>query len=84
MRASGMQTVASYTLKVESRGEGRATVAATLVPKGEWVRASPEENVVRYDVVLEGSRWKIDDIRSRLGDRDWSLKDLLTRALKAP
>jgi hypothetical protein len=30
------------------------------------------------------SRWKIDDIRSRLGDRDWSLKDLLTRALKPP
>jgi hypothetical protein len=76
--------VASFTLEVESRDDTRATIAVTLAPKGEWVRASPQENVVRYDVVREGGRWKIDDIRSRLGHRDWSLKDLLTRALKAP
>ena len=81
--SQGME-VASYTLAVESRNDTRATIVVTLVPRGEWVRASADENVVRCEVVREGSRWKIDDIRSRLGDRDWSLKDLLARSLKGP
>jgi hypothetical protein len=78
--SQGME-VGSYTLKVERREGRRATIAATLVPKTEWVRASPEENVVRYDLIREAGRWKIDDVRSRLGDREWSLKALLARSL---
>jgi Protein of unknown function (DUF3828) len=80
--SQGME-VKSVKVAFESRSEARATVAATLTPKGEWKRASPKDNIVRYDFIREDGRWKIDDVRSSDGDRRWSLRGLLNENLKS-
>jgi len=79
--SQGME-VKSFTAKVESRDDKRATIAATLTPKGEWIRHSSDDNTVRYDFIREGGRWVIDDVRSTTDGKAWSLKALLREALK--
>ncbi len=76
-------TIKSFALKTERPDATHATVVATLVPDN-WVRASPRENVLRYDLAFDGVSWAIDDIRGVAGPRPWSLRVLLTRALKEP
>ena len=74
-------TVKSDTLTIERRDATHATVAAKLV-LDNWLRASPRENVVRYDLVLDGARWRIDDVRGVAEPHVWSLRDLLTQSLR--
>lgn len=74
--------VASADVKVERQDAKTATVVATLKPGEPYVRNSPEENVVRYDFVRENGRWKIDNVRSHNGDKEWSLRRIFTEALK--
>ena len=74
-------TVKSFTLQTEKKDATRATVVATLVPDN-WVRASPDENIIVYSLIFEGGRWKIDDIGAASGRRRESLKTLLMRSLK--
>jgi hypothetical protein len=49
----------------------------------EWKRASSKDNIVRYDFIREDGRWKVDDVRSSDGDRQWSLRGLLMQNLKS-
>jgi hypothetical protein len=79
--SQGME-VKSFTAKAESQDDKRATIVVTLTPKGEWLRHSPQDNIVRYDFIREGGRWVIDDVRSTTDGKPWSLRDLLTQALK--
>jgi hypothetical protein len=79
--SQGME-VASFTLKIERADERHMTIAATLVPKGEWIRNSPLDNIVRYDFIREDGRWKIDDVRSSNDGAAWSLRQLLTQSLQ--
>ena len=74
-------TVKSFTLQTEKKDATRATVVATLVPDN-WVRASPDENIIVYSLIFEGGRWKIDDIGAASGRHRESLKTLLMRSLK--
>jgi hypothetical protein len=73
-------TVKSYTLTTERRDATHASVVATLVPDN-WLRASPRENVVRYDMTFDGARWAIDDVHGVAGSQAWSLRDLLRQSL---
>jgi hypothetical protein len=72
-------TVKSFTLKTE-KGDATHVVVATLVPDN-WVRKSPDDNIIRYHFILESGRWKIDDIRGFDDAKVWSLRDLLTKSL---
>jgi len=74
-------TVKSYGLKTERHDATHAAVVATLVPDN-WLRASGRENVVRYDLVFVGARWRIDDVRGVAEPQVWSLRELLTLSLK--
>jgi len=74
-------TVKSFTLQTAKKNATRATVVATLVPDN-WVRASPDENIIVYSLIFEGGRWKIDDIGAASGLRRGSLKTLLMKSLK--
>lgn len=76
-------SVKSDAIVVERLDARRATIAVTIEPDN-WLRHSPEENVVRYDMGFDGARWAIDDIRSVAGLGAWSLRALLSHALKDP
>lgn len=66
------------TVRVETSGPDRATVAATLVGPGY----KPPGNVVRYDLVREGGAWRIDDIRGAIDAEPWSVRAILQASLK--
>ena len=79
--SQGME-VKSYSAKTERRDGERAVLVVKLVPRGEWVRNSPDDNIVRYHFIREGGRWVIDDIGSTIDGKPGSLRDLLLENLK--
>jgi len=79
--SQGMK-VKSFALKTENGDATHVVVVATLVPDN-WLRKSPDENIIRYHFILESSRWKIDDIRGPNDAETGSLKDLLAKSLRS-
>jgi hypothetical protein len=77
--SQGME-VKSFTLKTLSQEASHASVVARLAPY-KWVRKSERENEIRYDLVWEHGRWKIDDVHSVVEPNTWSLRALLTQYL---
>ena len=75
--------IKSYALKVERRDAARASVVATIDP-GDWIRASPQENLIRYALLRQAGRWRIDEVAGVAGTTPWSLRDMLEHALRAP
>jgi hypothetical protein len=74
--------VKSAVVSYERRTSQRATVIAKLTAGQPFVRHSPEENVLRYDFIREDGHWKIDDVRGTIDKEEWSIRALLTEALK--
>ncbi|MGZ3411675.1 MAG: DUF3828 domain-containing protein [Xanthobacteraceae bacterium] len=72
-------TVKSFTIATEKEDDSSAALAVTI--KTEVPRESPAENIIKYDFVREGGRWKIDNISSVSEGKPWSLKGVLTRYL---
>jgi hypothetical protein len=70
-------TLNGFSLKLEKRTATTATVAATL--RYEEPNPHPRPSIVRYDLVFESGAWTIDEIRGS----DWSVRAMLTSALKA-
>lgn len=70
-------TVKTFTVVTEKEDENRATLAVTI--KADVPRDTPAENVIRYDFVREDGRWKIDDIKSVMGGKPWSIVQVLTK-----
>lgn len=70
-------TLTGFSLKLEKRTATTATVAATLSYQEPNPRLQP--SIVRYDLVLEGGAWKIDEIRGL----NWSVRAMLRSALEA-
>lgn len=64
--------------KVEAK---RASVMVKL-ELDNWIRNNAEDNLVRYDFVLENGRWIIDDVSSTIDGKRWTLKKLLAINLK--
>ena len=81
--SQGME-VSSAAVKVERQDAARATVAATLKSDEPFHRNDPRENVVRYDFIRENGRWAIDDVRTFIKPKAWSLKQTLSESLKRP
>jgi hypothetical protein len=71
-------TLSGFSLKSEMQDDKSATVAVTLTYKEGNQGARPP--VVRYDLVREDGRWKIDEIRSS----QWSARAMLTQFLATP
>ena len=71
----------SFTLATEKLDADKATIAETLTShRAERVDAA--DQVVRFDFVHEGDKWKIDDIRGAVDGKPWSIRELLTQYLK--
>jgi hypothetical protein len=73
--SQGME-VKSFKAKTLSQDASHASVVASLAPNN-WVRKSERENEIRYDLIWEHGRWKIDDIHSVIEPKSWSLRALL-------
>lgn len=69
-------TLTGFSLASEKQDDKTATIAATLVYNERNPR--PEPSVVRYDLVREDGRWRIDEIRGG----DWSVRKMLARFLE--
>ena len=74
--------IASYVLKTEKRDDQHATVAATFVI-GPNSTDTGRKVVVNYDFLREGGAWKIDDIRSAIDKKPWTLRGNLAIHLKS-
>ena len=79
---SNAREVARAEIKIERQDLKRATVAARLFDKYPMIEHPASNDIVRYDFIRENDRWVIDDVRSTIDDKEWSLKDLLNEGLK--
>ena len=73
--------VKSFTLATEKLDGDKATIAVTLAGH-HAERTNPADQVIRYEFVQEGDKWKIDDIKGAVDGKPWSLRALLTQYLK--
>jgi len=73
--------VKSFTLATEKLDADKATIAVTLAGH-RAERTNPADQVIRYDFIHEGDKWKIDDIKGAVDGKPWSLRELLTQYLK--
>jgi hypothetical protein len=72
-----------FTVSVVSQGDGHAVVNARLQTRPNTVPPKVDsDNVIHYDLVEEGSAWKIDDVSSTVDGKPWSLRQLLKDYLK--
>jgi hypothetical protein len=74
--------IASYVLKTEKHDDHRATVVATFVIGPNHTHTGQKE-IVNYDFLCEGGAWKIDNIRSSIKGKPWTLRENLLMHLKA-
>jgi hypothetical protein len=74
--------VKSYALAVTARAANRAIVVATIDP-GDWGRQSARENAITFSLLRQNGRWRVDDVSGVAEPNAWSLRDMLTLALKA-
>ena len=73
--------IASYVLKTEKRDDQHATVVATFVIGPNHTHTG-QKVVVNYDFLHEDGAWKIDNIRSSIDKKPWTLRDNLAIHLK--
>jgi hypothetical protein len=78
---SNAREVSRAEMKVERQDATRATVAAKLFSKN-FVNKHPSDDIVRYDFIRENGRWAIDNIRSTIDGKEWTMKGLLNEGLK--
>ena len=79
----GWESFEGFTVTVVSQGDGQAVVNARLKTGANTVPPKfDSDNVIRYDLVREGGAWKIDDVRSTIDGKPWSLRALLLDYLK--
>lgn len=71
----------SFAIASEAADSASATIAVTLTDY-EGPRPKPADSVVRYQFVRDGGHWRIDEIRGAIDGTPWSLRAMLTEALK--
>ena len=74
--SQGME-VASFKAKTTHADATHESVVVSLVPRDDYIRHSPKDNVVRYDFIREGGHWMIDDMSSTVDGPPWTLRGLL-------
>jgi len=72
--------VKSFKVVAEKLEADKALVAATI--SGRMPRAKPSDSTIRYNLVREDGKWKIDDISGTLDGEAWSIRDILSESLK--
>lgn len=69
--------VLSFDTAIERQDGKSATVAVHISDKPGSIAAPTAGGTVRYDMVLERGRWRIDDIRGTI-DTEWSVRKMLS------
>jgi hypothetical protein len=72
--------VKSFKVAAEKLESDKAVIAVTIT--GRSARAKPSDDIVRYNFVRDGGKWKIDDISGTLDGEAWSIRDILSESLK--
>src|SRR5258708_39669827 len=73
--------VKSFAAAAEKSDPNTATIAVTITGSNA-PRANAADAVIRYDFVRDAGQWKIDDIRGAEDGKPWSLRGMLSDALK--
>jgi uncharacterized protein DUF3828 len=74
--------VKSFKVAAEKQAADKATMAVTIEAHQRDARANAADKTVRYDFVLEGGQWKIDDIKGTVDGSPWSVRALLVDSFK--
>jgi hypothetical protein len=73
--------VKSFKVDAEKTEADKATLAVTIT--GHRNDRKPADQIMRYDFVREANSWKIDDIKGSSDGEAWSIRKMLTDALKS-
>ena len=73
--------VKSFKVAAEKLEADKAAIAVTITI-GSQPRTKPADQVVHYDFVRDGDKWKIDDIKGSDDGTPWSIRGMLEEALK--
>lgn len=72
--------IKSFVIKAENQDDARATLAVALI--GSQPRKVAADSVIRYELVRDGTSWRIDDIRGSVDGQTWSVRQMLEASLK--
>ncbi|MCD0421605.1 DUF3828 domain-containing protein [Rubrivivax sp. JA1024] len=72
--------IKSFVIKTEQQDDARATLAVALI--GSQRRKVAADSVIHYDLVRDGTSWRIDDIRGSVEGQPWSVRQMLEASLK--
>jgi hypothetical protein len=72
--------VKSFKVVAEKLEADKAAIAVTIT--GSRPDTKPADQVVHYDFVRDGDKWKIDDIKGSGDGTPWSIRAMLEEALK--
>jgi len=72
--------VKSFKVDREKLGDDKASLSVTIT--GHRNDRKPADLVVRYEFVREADGWRIDDIKGSSDGQPWSIRKMLTDALK--
>jgi hypothetical protein len=72
--------VKSFKVVTEKLEADKAAIAVTIT--GSRPRAKAADQIVHYDFVRDGDKWKIDDIKGSDDGSTWSIRGMLEESLK--
>jgi hypothetical protein len=72
--------VKSFKVVTEKLEADKAAIAVTIT--GARPRTKPADQIVHYDFVRDGDKWKIDDIKGSDDGTAWSIRGMLEESLK--
>jgi Protein of unknown function (DUF3828) len=72
--------VKSFKLVTDKLEADKAAIAVTII--GSRPRSKAADQIVHYDFVRDGDKWKIDDIKGSDDGTAWSIRGMLEESLK--
>jgi hypothetical protein len=72
--------VKSFKVVAEKLEADKAAIAVTIT--GSRPRTKAADQIVHYDFVRDGDKWKIDDIKGSDDGTTWSIRGMLEESLK--
>jgi Protein of unknown function (DUF3828) len=74
--------VKSFKVDAEKLEADKAVIAVTITGRNTPPRKGADQ-VVRYELVREAEKWKIDDIKGASDGEPWSIRAMLADSLKS-
>jgi hypothetical protein len=74
--------VKSFKVDTEKLEADKAVITVTITGRNAPPRKGADQ-VVRYEFVREGDKWKIDDIKGASDGEPWSIRAMLASSLKS-